>query len=205
MSRNAAGCGHGSDAVGARPRHNSAACHESGRREKTTGARPRRSFAEWRPRRPLAARCGHECRDGSAATELQGGGGAMGVRRRAGFDPACPTQAPTCRRVPRRAVAPRAGRHRSRAPRVRTFPPIRPPPPGMAPGARTGDRARCGRSARTGSRYLSDVGVSRSTLPSNCQRGFGTSPVEVRIWKKPLTWVGPSPSATYRPSGVTSS
>jgi hypothetical protein len=67
-------------------------------------------------------------------------------------------------------------------------------------------QAWSGRSARGDSRYLGfDKGVSRSMEPSNCQRGFGASPVDVWTWKNPLTSCGPSPSATYRPSGVTSS
>src|SRR4029078_8630899 len=33
--------------------------------------------------------------------------------------------------------------------------------------------------------------ANRFTTPSNCQSGFGASPVAVRTWKKPLTGWGP--------------
>ena len=40
------------------------------------------------------------------------------------------------------------------------------------------------------------IGVNRSMAASNCQRGFGATPVAVCTSKKPLTSCGPSPSAT---------
>ena len=64
--------------------------------------------------------------------------------------------------------------------------------------------SRCARAAAGSPRGWAPAGrrpgrlltASRSTRPSNCHRGFGTSPVAVRTWKKPLTCCGPSPSAT---------
>jgi hypothetical protein len=64
---------------------------------------------------------------------------------------------------------------------------------------RVGNPAPATRRAAARAESLSHVetedGVSRSTEPSNCQRGFGASPVGVWTWKKPLTSCGPSPSA----------